>query len=86
MKISFRKITAQYEKFLADDSLSYFIEKAEYFMIKNLSEEMEEEEAIAHLEKEFLFNEEKNKADIINAADVLRAIRMIQYYRKKEVS
>ncbi|HAR63491.1 MAG: hypothetical protein DKM50_09325 [Candidatus Margulisiibacteriota bacterium] len=81
MKIKFNHISQKFEEFISDIDMSFFIEQAEKFMKQNLNENMTEDEAIEFLETSYLFNEKKGKTDILVAADILRAIRMIKYHR-----
>lgn len=84
MNLNFEEVTQKLEVFLADDDLSFFAEKASMFMERNLNQDMTLDEAIDLLEKEFLFNETKNKSDILVAADLLRAIRMCKFEHEKQ--
>lgn len=83
-KINFKKISTRLEAFIADIDMSYFIDQVETFMKKNLNENMTEDEAIDFLEVQYLFNDKKNKPEILLAADILRALRMIIYEREHQ--
>lgn len=82
MKLNYHKIYLMLEEFMADINMSYFVDQAEFFMRKNMNETWTEDEAIEFLENNFLFHPTKNKPDVLMAADVLRAIRMIKYRRE----
>lgn len=83
-KLNFRKIYRKLEEFIADIDMSFFLDQVEQFMLRNLNEQMTEEEAIDLLENQYLFDEKKSKTEVLMAADILRAIRMVKFDRESK--